>query len=98
MLRWGAFLFGLFHVYTNMFASLSELWFAAIHFGGFCALFALGNNERAGLSRVQKSINFALAVLAVSAAPLRRISVFGGPKLIPEAMPFFTSAVATLGV
>ena len=65
MLRWGAFLFGLFHVYTNMFASLSELWFAAIHFGGFCALFALGNNERAGLSRVQKSINVALAVLAV---------------------------------
>ena len=65
MLRWGAFLFGLFHVYTNMFASLSELWFAAIHFGGFCALFALGNNERAGLSRLQRSINIALAVLAV---------------------------------
>ncbi|MDT8428892.1 MAG: TRAP transporter fused permease subunit [Pseudomonadales bacterium] len=44
-LKWAAFLFALFHVYTNVFASLSELWFSAIHFGGFCALCALVGNE-----------------------------------------------------
>lgn len=40
--KWAAFLFALFHVYTNVFATLSELWFSAIHFGGFAALCALG--------------------------------------------------------
>lgn len=65
MLRWGAFLFGLFHVYTNLFASLSELWFSAIHFGGFCALCALSANERADQSRFQRLLNIFLAVLAV---------------------------------
>ncbi|MDH4109647.1 MAG: TRAP transporter fused permease subunit [Gammaproteobacteria bacterium] len=39
---WAAFLFALFHVYTNVFATMSENWFAAIHFGGFAALCALG--------------------------------------------------------
>lgn len=65
MLRWGAFLFGLFHVYTNLFASLSELWFSAIHFGGFCALVALSANEREGLNSVHRGINIVLAILAV---------------------------------
>lgn len=65
LLRWSAFAFGLFHVYTNLFAALSELWFAAIHFGGFCALCALGANERADLSRTQKAINVVLALLAL---------------------------------
>ncbi|MGB4246832.1 MAG: TRAP transporter large permease subunit, partial [Pseudohongiellaceae bacterium] len=70
MLRWAAFLFAIFHVYTNVFAALSELWFAAIHFGGFCALCALSDNERlradgnAGMLR--QSINIALAVVAVA--------------------------------
>jgi len=40
--QWAAFLFALFHVYTNVFATMSENWFAAIHFGGFAALCALG--------------------------------------------------------
>lgn len=42
ILKWAAFLFALFHVYTNVFATMSELWFSAIHFGGFGALCALG--------------------------------------------------------
>lgn len=71
LLRWAAFLFALFHVYTNVFASLSELWFSAIHFGGFCALYALSANEgdldRPHPGRLQIGINIGLAVLAIAA-------------------------------
>ena len=41
VLKWLAVLFALFHVYNNWFTAVSELWFAAIHFGGFGALCAL---------------------------------------------------------
>jgi TRAP transporter 4TM/12TM fusion protein len=41
LLKWLAVLFALFHVYNNWFTAVSELWFAAIHFGGFGALCAL---------------------------------------------------------
>lgn len=66
-LRWTAFLFAVFHVYTNLFASLSELWFSAIHFGGFCALCALAANEHlsAQASRLRYWSNIALALLAI---------------------------------
>lgn len=64
------FLFALFHVYTNLFASMSELWFSAIHFGGFGALCALAGNE--SLDRRQAPLRFAwnivLALLAVAVA------------------------------
>lgn len=40
-IKWLAVFFAVFHVYTNLFASMSELWFSAIHFGGFGALCAL---------------------------------------------------------
>lgn len=69
LLRWAAFLFALFHVYINLFAALSELWFAAIHFGGFCALCAFSANEKLteGKSgaKLQYGINIVLAVLAI---------------------------------
>ena len=42
ILKWSAVAFALFHVYSNVFASLSDLWFAAIHFGGFAVLCVLG--------------------------------------------------------
>lgn len=45
VVRWATFLFGVFHIYTNVFASLSELWFSAIHFGGFGALCALSFHD-----------------------------------------------------
>ena len=45
LVRWAAFLFALFHVYTNVFATMSENWFSAIHFGGFAALCALGFHQ-----------------------------------------------------
>ncbi|MGI9261557.1 MAG: TRAP transporter permease, partial [Woeseiaceae bacterium] len=41
VIKWLAVAFALFHVYNNWFTAVSELWFAAIHFGGFGALCAL---------------------------------------------------------
>jgi len=69
LLKWAAFLFALFHVYVNVFATMSELWFSAIHFGGFVALCALSSNEKNadGItpSMPMKVLNVALAVAAV---------------------------------
>lgn len=66
-LRWAAFLFALFHIYCNVFASISELWLSAIHFGGFCALCALIANESEDVSRrsFKYWINVSLALVAV---------------------------------
>ena len=67
-LRWAAFGFALFHIYCNVFASISELWLAAIHFGGFCALCALMANESGNLSRRSLGywLNVTLAGLAIA--------------------------------
>ena len=67
-LRWAAFLFALFHIYCNVFASISELWLSAIHFGGFCAICALMANESKDVQRgsVGYWVNIALAVAAVA--------------------------------
>ena len=66
-LKWAAFFFALFHIYCNVFASISELWLSAIHFGGFCAICALMNNEAQELSNRSISywINIALAGAAI---------------------------------
>ena len=45
LLRWLAFAFAIFHVYANVFATIPELWFSGIHFGGFALLCALSANE-----------------------------------------------------
>lgn len=72
LLKWAAFLFALFHVYTNVFATMSELWFSAVHFGGFVALCALMGNERKEESGVETAIgwrywlNIALAAVAIA--------------------------------
>ncbi len=70
-LKWAAFLFAVFHLYTNVFATLSELWFSAIHFGGFVALCALAANEPREPTggrppRGQYWLNIALAAVAVA--------------------------------
>ncbi len=67
-LRWAAFFFALFHIYCNVFASISELWLSAIHFGGFCALCALIGNESPTVQAKSASywINIFLAVAAVA--------------------------------
>lgn len=67
-LRWGAFFFALFHIYCNVFASISELWLSAIHFGGFCAICAFMANEADEVERGSLSylINIGLAVIAIA--------------------------------
>ncbi len=66
-LRWAAFFFALFHIYCNVFASISELWLSAIHFGGFCAICALMANESEQITRksITYWVNVALAVTAI---------------------------------
>ncbi len=66
-LKWAAFFFALFHIYCNVFASISELWLSAIHFGGFCAICALMSNENEELDSksVKYWINIALAGIAI---------------------------------
>ena len=67
-LKWAAFFFALFHIYCNVFASISELWLSAIHFGGFCAICALMTNEQEELnpSSIRFWVNIGLAGLAVA--------------------------------
>ena len=67
-LRFGAFLFALFHIYCNVFASISELWLSAIHFGGFGAICVLLANEDESVRKkpLLYWTNVVLALLAVS--------------------------------
>lgn len=71
LIKWSAVLFALFHVYNNLFTAVSELWFAAIHFGGFGALCALAfhrTDERGGHGTFRQGINALFAVLSVGVA------------------------------
>ncbi len=66
-----AIVFGLFHVYNNLFTAVSELWFAAIHFGGFGALCALAFHKRDQISPPStgaRTIGAVLALLSVASA------------------------------
>ena len=67
-LRWAAFSFALFHIYCNVFASISELWLSAIHFGGFCAICALMANESDDVKNksIKFWVNVGLALVAVA--------------------------------
>ena len=67
-LRWAAFGFALFHIYCNVFASISELWLSAIHFGGFCAICALMANESDEVKHnsIKFWINVGLALVAIA--------------------------------
>lgn len=64
VVKWMAIAFALFHVYNNLFTAVSELWFAAIHFGGFGALCALGFHH--GDTTARRILNYLLAILAIS--------------------------------
>jgi TRAP-type uncharacterized transport system fused permease subunit len=69
--KWIAVLFALFHVYNNWFTAVSELWFAAIHFGGFGALCALAFHKREqGIERQfwQVLVDLLLAFLSIGIA------------------------------
>jgi TRAP transporter 4TM/12TM fusion protein len=67
-----AIAFALFHVYNNLFNAVSELWFAAIHFGGFGALCALSFHQSETARRrtvTARTIAWILAALSI-ATPL----------------------------
>lgn len=71
LLKWAAVLFALFHVYNNLFTAVSELWFSAIHFGGFGALCALSFHRLEDEPRqfsARHTGNMLLALLSVSVA------------------------------
>jgi TRAP transporter 4TM/12TM fusion protein len=71
VLKWAAILFALFHVYNNWFTAVSELWFAAIHFGGFGALCALTfhrNESEVQRHRLRHAADLLLALLAIGVA------------------------------
>jgi len=71
VIRWAAVAFALFHVYNNWFTSVSELWFAAIHFGGFGALCAISfhNDQRQDDCHwLQHAVDTTLALLAIAVA------------------------------
>ena len=71
VVKWLAVLFALFHVYNNWFTAVSELWFAAIHFGGFGALYALNFNHLKENKRAHKhwkTFNILLALASISIA------------------------------
>jgi TRAP transporter 4TM/12TM fusion protein len=86
VVRWGAFLFGIFHIYVNLFAPLSELWFSAIHFGGFGALCALSFHNSAAYVPGKTPHN-ALRVLlaALSAAIAAYLILFENALYAREA-------------
>ena len=65
----GAILFAIFHVYANLTNAVPELWFAAIHFGGFGALCVLGWHQRSAVAGEAVSpISKLLAVLSIASA------------------------------
>ena len=71
VLKWAAIIFALFHVYNNWFTAVSELWFAAIHFGGFGALCALSYHQpQSAVNKfgMRDATNIFLAVLSISVA------------------------------
>ena len=71
VLKWMAVLFALFHVYNNWFTAVSELWFSAIHFGGFGALCALTFHrpeEKGGRRGAGELLNLLLALLSIATA------------------------------
>jgi TRAP transporter 4TM/12TM fusion protein len=68
-LKWLAVAFALFHVYNNWFTAVSELWFAAIHFGGFGALCALAFHKRdVQRHKVLAFFDYLLAALSIGIA------------------------------
>jgi len=70
-LKWAAVGFALFHVYNNWFTAVSELWFAAIHFGGFGALCALTFHRPQETDRhhtLRRTADALLAVLSLGVA------------------------------
>jgi len=70
LINGAAVAFALFHVWNNLFNTVSELWFAAIHFGGFGALCALSFHKSGADARSlpRSLVDGTLALLSLAAA------------------------------
>ena len=71
LLKWFAVVFALFHIYNNWLTAVSELWFAAIHFGGFgalCALDFLGKRQEGHTGTLRVIADTTLALLSIGTA------------------------------
>ena len=94
VIRWLAVLFALFHVYNNWFTAVSELWFAAIHFGGFGALCALTFHKAdEDVRRHPAREMFNVLLAAVSVAVAVYLILFEDALYVREAEFIFTDYV-----
>lgn len=92
LLKWAAFLFALFHVYANVFATIPELWFSTIHFGGFVALCALSGNESSSLRPAPGLlVRISNVLLAVAAAIVTAYMIFFEDALYAREAEFILS-------
>lgn len=92
LLKWAAFLFALFHVYANVFASIPELWFSTIHFGGFVALCAMSGNESSSLRPPPGLlVRISNVLLAVAAAIVTAYMIFFEDALYAREAEFILS-------
>lgn len=98
LVSWAAFLFGLLHVYVNVFATISELWLAAIHFGGFGAFCALSFHAAPGAAG--RGGRLARATLALAALAVPAYLILFEDALYERGTEFIASdfVVATLAI
>lgn len=104
LLKWLAVMFALFHIYNNWFTAVSELWFAAIHFGGFGALCALRFHKPSqGIRRhvMWEWFDVLLAVLSVGIAVylvLFENALYARETEFIQADYFFSGAAILLAI
>jgi TRAP transporter 4TM/12TM fusion protein len=99
LLKWAAFLFALFHVYANVFATIPELWFSTIHFGGFVALCALSGNESSPLQPAPGLlVRITNVLLAVAAVIVTAYMIFFEDALYAREAEFILSDYLVTGL
>ncbi|HCU88743.1 MAG TPA: C4-dicarboxylate ABC transporter permease, partial [Gammaproteobacteria bacterium] len=91
IVKWLAVLFALFHVYNNWFTAVSELWFAAIHFGGFGALCALMFNTKKNEKTHDGLISISDILLALASVSIAAYLILFEDSLYARQTDFITS-------
>ena len=91
IVKWLAVLFALFHVYNNWFTAVSELWFAAIHFGGFGALCALMFNTKKNEKNHDGLISISDILLALASVSIAAYLILFEDSLYARQTDFITS-------
>ena len=91
IVKWLAVLFALFHVYNNWFTAVSELWFAAIHFGGFGALCALTFNTKKNEKSQNVLIKLSDILIALASLSIAAYLILFENSLYARQTDFITS-------